>query len=471
MRFSCIGEPIPGVSRKHYGWQYTELKSADNGKLYAPPLNAEQVLEIDPTAGATRLVGDSFTGDFKWLVAERARNGRIYAPPCCATQTLEIDPSTGSTSLIGEEMPGEPDKMKYRAVVRALNGKLYAPPYSAGHVLEIDPDTRTACTIGPELLGGGEKYLAAALADTGKIYAVPASATHVLEIDPDTRSVALIGEEFPETWWKKYGVVASACGRLYAPPCYARQVLEIDPITRSAQLLDMASDLSMADAHIKEKYWAIAMAGNGRLYSPPCDASRVLEIDPVSRTASLVGQEFSGMLGKYWVAAAGRNGCVYAPPYNGARVLEISPGDSGAHASMSLFGPEWEENRKAARYQSIIAHGGCLYAPPTSETRLLEIDASAREARLLSEASWEGAWKKYVMTTVASGGRLYSPPCQSYSCVLEITPREASPRKRPHAEDGAEDPSPTKIRQCSATVAEATATAEDVTLPLQAKVA
>ena len=42
------------------------------------------------------------------------------------------------------------------------------------------------------------------------------------------------------------------------------------------------------------KYNSLAVASNGRLYAAPCNASRVLEIDPADGATRLIGDELPG---------------------------------------------------------------------------------------------------------------------------------------------------------------------------------
>lgn len=424
-----IGEEIEGCG----GWRYACIAAAPNGRLYAPPFNCARVLEMDPATASTRTIGDDLPGgDRQYLVVVAARNGKLYAPPCSARRVVEIDPTSGSVSLIGEELPG--GDMKYRAMVEGSNGRLYAPPYSAGRVLEVDPETSTVRLIGPELPGDAEKYLALAAGCNGRLYAAPCCCDQALEIDPATSSVRLFGDPLPWRGWKRYVAIAedTKSGRLYCPPCWgADYVLEIDPEAGSArQIGEEVTDIG-------EKYWAIAASNNGRLYAPPCDAACTLEIDPATSSTRMLRLEGAPPevvekgateskkkrnKGQYWAVASGSTGRLYAPPYNAGRVLEI---DSEAGIVREIG----EELPCAVgrRYQTIIeGPAGRLYAPPGCAPWLLEIDPAARTSqRVGTEVEGDG-WKKYVAAAVLprpdDGGpcRVYAPPCLAYGQVLEI---------------------------------------------------
>ena len=51
-----------------------------------------------------RYVGDEFAGGDKYESAAAASNGRVYAPPAHGTRVVEIDPAAGTTRLIGDEL-------------------------------------------------------------------------------------------------------------------------------------------------------------------------------------------------------------------------------------------------------------------------------------------------------------------------------------------------------------------------------
>ncbi len=84
------------------------------------------MLEIDPATGTTRLIADELLLglfiDCKYESIAAASNGRLYAAPSNASQVLEIDPATGTTRLIGDGLPGT---HKYFTLVAASNGRLY----------------------------------------------------------------------------------------------------------------------------------------------------------------------------------------------------------------------------------------------------------------------------------------------------------------------------------------------------------
>ena len=86
-RVNLIGQDLGSLSNKYY-----DLAVANNGKLYAAPRDASQVLEIDPVNQTTTLIGQDLGGSTKYLSLALANNGKLYAAPGAASKVLEIDP-------------------------------------------------------------------------------------------------------------------------------------------------------------------------------------------------------------------------------------------------------------------------------------------------------------------------------------------------------------------------------------------
>ena len=75
-RVNLIGQDLGSADFK-----YLSLELANNGKLYAAPFDALQVLEIDPVAGTTTLIGQDLGGDYEYTSLALANNGKLYAAP------------------------------------------------------------------------------------------------------------------------------------------------------------------------------------------------------------------------------------------------------------------------------------------------------------------------------------------------------------------------------------------------------
>merc|ERR1719416_247928 len=92
-----------------------------------------------------------------WAIAA-APCGRLYAPPYNAERVLEVDGEKGVASEIGRKLPSA--VRKYQVIAAGPHGRLYAPPANANWCLEVDPATRSVSFVGPEVPGGWKKYVA-----------------------------------------------------------------------------------------------------------------------------------------------------------------------------------------------------------------------------------------------------------------------------------------------------------------------
>ena len=65
--------------------------------------------------------------------------GKLYAAPLGATSVLEIDPFNHKVSTLGGAF-NEPNS--YKCICEGPDGKLYASPYDATHVIQIDVEEK-----------------------------------------------------------------------------------------------------------------------------------------------------------------------------------------------------------------------------------------------------------------------------------------------------------------------------------------
>eukprot|EP00927_Polykrikos_kofoidii_P036848 TRINITY_DN31077_c0_g1_i1.p1 TRINITY_DN31077_c0_g1~~TRINITY_DN31077_c0_g1_i1.p1 ORF type:complete len:805 (+),score=119.24 TRINITY_DN31077_c0_g1_i1:349-2415(+) len=326
-RLEHIGEELAEGNAR-----YVAAVTAGNGLVFAIPCNARRTLQIDPSSGDVREVGREFPyGGLKYQDAVVGTNGRIYGIPFNARRFLEVNPATGDTAEVGPELPN--GGFKYLTGIAAPNGCVYALPFDAARVLEFNPATGNAREIGPEFSQGNAKYVAAALAPGGRIYAVPCSARRVLEVCPSVGDAREIGPELQQGFKYQSAAVGGEAfgGRVYGIPFDASRVLEVDPATN--EIREIGPELPGKG----DRYGIAVAAQGGRvIFGVPCNASRVLAIelgDVVSQTTEcaveprvrLVGQDLYGPEDRYQAGVVAGDGRVYAVPYNATRVLEIGP--------------------------------------------------------------------------------------------------------------------------------------------------
>lgn len=194
-------------------------------------------------------------------------------------------------------------------------------------------------------------------------------------------------------------------GKLYAAPCNARRVMVIDPDTQ--EVYEIGAELPGAN-----KYACLVAADNGKLYAAPNCARRVLEIDPDSSEVQEIGPVIEGDW-KYTCMASATNGKLYAVPAGASRVLEIDPMTRKVQEiGRKLRGEE--------KYISVVAaQNSKLYAVPWCASKFLEIDPSTRHVREFGKEI-KGC-NKYSCIAAANNGKLYAVPAQA-SRALEVDP-------------------------------------------------
>src|SRR5690606_23020048 len=109
------------------------------GKLYCAPLNATDILVIDPVAGtATRTnMGVDLSDSGKWQGIAAGPDGKLYCAPYHATDILVIDPVAGTATRtnMGADLSGT---SKWSGIAAGPDGRLYCAPYDSPYVLIIE---------------------------------------------------------------------------------------------------------------------------------------------------------------------------------------------------------------------------------------------------------------------------------------------------------------------------------------------
>jgi hypothetical protein len=158
-------------------------------------------------------------------------------------------------------------------------------------------------------------------------------------------------------------------------------------------------------------YEESVLAPSGMIYFPPCDARRVLKLDPTSGAMSYVGPDFGGGIAKYRGAVLGMNGIVYGIPYSAASILRIDPSaDSVATFGSLGSGEKW--------IGGVLAPNGVIYGFPASAAQVLRINTADESLRLFGSIS---GIHKYVGGALSPTGLIFGIPWQE-SRLLVIDP-------------------------------------------------
>lgn len=210
--------------------KYLGGELGQNGKIYAIPGHATQVLCIDPMVEPPiiTLIGPEFQGKYKWLRSVQFPSGIIIGIPCHAACLLRIDPKTESITTIEwdhtDPLAPDPDlKWKWHGgQISPIDGCLYCVPQRAETVLKFDPLTERVSFFGGPFPGRNKWYGGLLGIDDGAIYAIHQCHSSVLKINPLDQTCSLHGD-FPSGGYKWHGgVVAPNGGVIYGIPSHGK---------------------------------------------------------------------------------------------------------------------------------------------------------------------------------------------------------------------------------------------------------
>ena len=138
---------------------------------------------------------------------------------------------------------------------------------------------------------------------------------------------------------------------IYGIPCHADAVLKIHVPTQEVSLLPIpyeefyAANSEMANQERSEvfKYHGANQSPLDHcIYAIPQSATRILKIDPVNDTCSLIGPSFPGRWKWYGGLLGKTDGAIYGIPQNSKHVLRIHPQDGVTlHGSLGDGGHKW----------------------------------------------------------------------------------------------------------------------------------
>jgi len=329
---TTIGPELTGVSK------YQAAVLASNGMIYAPPrYDTNAILKIDPATDTVTTFGE-FLGTNKWFSLVEGANGKLYAAPYDYGEVLEIDPATDTATTFGSGVAAGSGYS--RTLQAAANGNLYAFPYANDKVLKIDPVARTTTKIGNSS-GSSYACIASVTTPDGVMYGLPYNMSSMMRVDPSTDTVTAVGvfdvnNTGTSSAFYRDAVVAPD-GMVYALPYRAKAALRIDPATDALTFF--------GDEGILYKTNSSCFAPNGRIYAPPCSASttadlRGFELAPASLTYRAVSSALYDRAETYLYTSSvlAPNGKIYSLPCNASKiqVLSFTP-DPRARVSLDLL--------------------------------------------------------------------------------------------------------------------------------------
>lgn len=335
--------------------------SWDGRYIYGVPGSAKNVLCIDTETGACSTLGGPFQGKFKWLRGVSTPTA-VYALPSNAHSVLKIDPSANACTTIGG--PFGVDGWQWHGGQLLADGCVYGVPCNAKQVLKLDPRTDEISQVGGPWEGKHKWYGGIISPLNGAMYCIPQSHQGVLKVCPN-KGCSLIdcsalyrAENAAGYLW--HGGTADASGRyIFGIPSNADYVLKIDTKLDTCCLIGpkLVSGRHRVNKDGRYKYLGSALGPDGLIYMFPCDAERVLCIDPQTDSVRYIGPTFIGhppalrtsdrakyestvvsedgntihCIGenKWQNGFAAKDGCIYAIPQRAPGILRIAPVDGG----------------------------------------------------------------------------------------------------------------------------------------------
>jgi hypothetical protein len=311
------------------------------------------------------------------------------------------------TTLIGDDIQGN---LKWSAFVDGGDGFLYGIPSDACRVVKFDPLDKSLTEIGPDFGGGPLKWMCGVRANTGSIYCAPYWAEHILKIDPIQGTVETLDDvELPETGdhlWASGALAAD--NNIYYMPCNAHRIMRLNPDNDS--LSSVGDDLGQGEF----KYWGTVVGNDDCLCGIPNIATRIVKFDPANPdTTFTVGEEAEEEF-RCGNGVLGGDGYIYAANDEG-QVLKV---DVTMNSNITWIGDIIDSEGWG---DPIIGADKCIYWPPYNANHVLKFDPETQQLPSLVGDDLGAGGHKWGAGALATDEVIYCIPSSS-SRVLAIDP-------------------------------------------------
>jgi hypothetical protein len=327
------------------------------------------------------------TAIFQYISGCLGNDGKIYAFPFNGINSndimkvLEIDPIKESINF-GVTIPDHIENNynygpSVSSTITLKNGEICGIPQSRNTAIFYNPKTKQYTETNE--INIIAQWSSGALAPNNKIYCPPLRNNKILVIDTQTKTVSTdifssIGTysdpyAFPGNW---AGAVLGPNGKIYGIPTQETRVLEIDPITNTATTFGSLS--SSAD-----KWWGGVLAPNGKIYGIPITSTTILEIDPINRSTSTFENtsQFISSGEYFYNGILGADGKIYIIPYNHNKILRLDPETK----TLSLYG--YLPNNTSV-FAGVLAPNGNIYMLPSGRSDVINFNTVYTQGALVS---------------------------------------------------------------------------------------
>mmetsp|Transcript_30396 Transcript_30396/g.45838 ORF Transcript_30396/g.45838 Transcript_30396/m.45838 type:complete len:386 (-) Transcript_30396:11-1168(-) len=128
------------------------------------------------------------------------------------------------------------------------------------------------------------------------------------------------------------------------------------------------------------------LALDGCIYGIPCNATKVLKVNPLTGEVSTFGPELAGQQ-KWYGGLLGEDGCVYGIPNCATGVLKINPTTQEVTTLGSLPEGGWKW------HGGVCGEDGCIYGVPAHATSVLKIDPRTGEVKTIGGPLDSGTYR------------------------------------------------------------------------------
>ncbi len=325
--------------RKCKGWADTVV--GPNGNMvFGIPCGAKRVMKFNPKDKSWTAIKGGLHEEGKesgilllWDTGVLAKNNCIYCTPVDSgpdARILKIDTTIESAILLDAKLP-EPNEdgtcSRWISGVLALDGCIYFMPHNARSILKIDPKNDAISSVGDDLGNGMWKYSDTILGSDGFIYGIPDFSNRIIKFNPVSFDISTVGKIASMNFNFSSGGVLGQDGCVYALSQSKNssghsKVFKIN-IINGSYFTFICTPLIV----ISQGFGSPSEGNDGCIYWPPMNARSVLKFDPLTKSISLVGEDFGCNTSEKWRSAAklSDNGVIYCLPDQADKVLFIDP--------------------------------------------------------------------------------------------------------------------------------------------------
>jgi hypothetical protein len=200
----------------------------------------------------------------------------------------------------------------------------------------------------------------------GFFYGIPSSARRVVKFNPLDKSLTEIGPDLGEGEFKWLCGVRANTGSIYCAPYDAKHILNINTIDGTVETLD---NVELPEA-VGDLWASGALAADNNIYYMPCNAHRIMRLNPDNDSPSSVGGDLEGEL-KYRGTVVGSDDYVCGIPHNATRIIKFDPSNPDTTSTVGEVA-----DRRFDCGNGALAGDGYIYAVNCAG-QVLQIDTTS----------------------------------------------------------------------------------------------